>query len=250
MTQLGTHHPRGGWQKDEIDLLFDAVKNASEAGMPLRNVFNDVGEKLQRKPNSIRNYYYARVREMPELAPRQTPFRAFSQDELHQLLRNVLIGRGSGESVRACVIRLANGDRSAMLRYQNKYRSILKNRPDMLLAVADELRAEGLPCPDTVITCRHYGQTAASGAADALTALSRRLNDPAISSVLGGLCDLSAREEAAQAALQERSEANQQTETLYTRWMEARREADRLRVEVDILKMTLEDSGAVPLTPD
>lgn len=60
MTQ--TTHPRGGWQQEEIDLLFSAVKEAAENGRPLRDVFSEVGGQLSRKPNSIRNFYYARVR--------------------------------------------------------------------------------------------------------------------------------------------------------------------------------------------
>ena len=143
MTQ--TTHPRGGWQQEEIDLLFSAVKEAAENGRPLRDVFSEVGGQLSRKPNSIRNFYYARVREVPELAAKQAPLRTFTAEELHGLLRDVLMGRGQGESVRACVTRLAGGDRAGMLRYQNKYRSILKNRPEMLMEVAQELRAEGLP---------------------------------------------------------------------------------------------------------
>ena len=69
MTQ--TTHPRGGWQQEEIDLLFSAVKEAAENGRPLRDVFSEVGGQLSRKPNSIRNFYYARVREVPQLAARR-----------------------------------------------------------------------------------------------------------------------------------------------------------------------------------
>ena len=54
MTQ--TTHPRGGWQQEEIDLLFSAVKEAAENGRPLRDVFSEVGGQLSRKPNSIRNF--------------------------------------------------------------------------------------------------------------------------------------------------------------------------------------------------
>ena len=49
MTQATTNHPRGGWQKDEIDLLFSAVKEAAQGGKPLRDVFADVGDQLSRK---------------------------------------------------------------------------------------------------------------------------------------------------------------------------------------------------------
>ena len=61
MTQITTHHPRSGWKEDEARLLFDAVRAAAEDGRSLREVFQEVGGQLQRKPNSIRNYYYARI---------------------------------------------------------------------------------------------------------------------------------------------------------------------------------------------
>ncbi len=238
MTQATTNHPRGGWQKDEIDLLFSAVKEAAQGGKPLRDVFADVGDQLSRKPNSIRNFYYARVRETPELAPRQTPFRAFTEDELHELLRNVLVGRGQGESVRACVTRLANGDRAGMLRYQNKYRSVLKNRPELLLEVAQELRLEGLPCPDAVISCRRYDRASRDGAANRLSELGSRMDDPCVSSMIDGLCELMRRLEANAAVASEMSEEL----VPYRKWADARKEADRLRVEVDLLKIALEDA--------
>ena len=227
MTQTTTH-PRGGWQQQECDLLFAAVQEAARTGKPLRDVFADVGAQLNRRPNSIRNFYYARVREMPELSARHTPFRSFTAEEVHQLLRQVLIGRGQGESVRACVTRMANGDRAGMLRYQNKYRSILKNHPEMLMEVAQELRAEGLPCPENAAACRRYERSSANG--ETLEQLRPHLADPAVRSMVEALGSLLSRA--------------QPGETVpYQRWAEARREADRLKVEVDLLKMALEDMG-------
>ena len=76
MTQITTHHPRSGWKEEESRLLFDTVRAAAEDGRSLREVFQEVGGQLQRKPNSIRNYYYARIRETPELSTRPAPFRA------------------------------------------------------------------------------------------------------------------------------------------------------------------------------
>ena len=96
-----TVHPRGGWQQEESDLLFAKVREAAAEGTPLRDVFVQVGEELHRKPNSIRNYYYAKVKDEPALAPSKATFRAFDQEELHQLLRDVLMAKGRGESVRA-----------------------------------------------------------------------------------------------------------------------------------------------------
>ncbi|NLO85323.1 MAG: hypothetical protein GX096_07840 [Clostridiales bacterium] len=237
MTQVIGNHSRSGWQEDEIDLLFSAVQEATQEGTPLRNVFADVGEQLSRKPNSIRNFYYARVREVPELAPRQSSFRTFSQDELNELLRNVLIGRGQGESVRACVTRLAGGDRSGMLRYQNKYRSILKNKPELLVSIADELKAEGLPCPDVVISCRRYDRSAKADSSQTAQELTSRLSDPLVAKMLDGLCELLRRGDVPAQTAYEMSEEL----VPYRKWAEARQEADRLRVEVDLLKIALED---------
>ena len=224
MTQTMTH-PRGGWQQEEMDLLFSAVRDAEESGKPLRDVFADVGHKLHRRPNSIRNFYYARVREMPELSARRTPFRSFSPDEVHALLRDVLIGRGQGESVRACVTRLADGDRAGMLRYQNKYRAILKNHPEMLMEVAEELRAEGLPCPENAAACRRYERSMPED--EALSILRPHMADPAVRGMVEALT-----------ALLNRPQEN----VPYQKWAEVRREADRLKVEVDLLKMALEDA--------
>ena len=48
-----------GWQEQETSRLFSAVQEAQGSGAPLRQVFEDLSVDLGRKPNSIRNYYYA-----------------------------------------------------------------------------------------------------------------------------------------------------------------------------------------------
>ena len=229
MTQTITHSSRSGWQREEIDLLFQAVQEAEQSQKPLRDVFAEVGVKLSRKPNSIRNFYYARVREEPERAQRKTSFRTFTDEEVHELLRNVLIGRGQGESVRACVTRLAGGDRAGMLRYQNKYRSILKNRPEMLMEVAEELRIEGLPCPANAAACRRYERSAKCS--EVANRLEEHMTDPCVRAMAENLLSLLERQEV----------PTGMDSVPYAKWAETQREADRLRVEVDLLKMALED---------
>lgn len=231
MTQATINHPKGGWQQEEIDLLFSAVSEAAEQGKPLRDVFADVGAALSRRPNSIRNFYYARVHEMPGMAVRQTPFRSFTEDEVHHLLRQVLIGRGKGQSVRACVTELANGDRAGMLRYQNKYRSILKNKPEMLMEVAEELRMEGLPCPENAAACRHYERVIRPD--ETAERLVPHLTDPVVRSMVESLVTLLERKPQPEGMVP------------YARWADAQREADRLKVEVDLLKMALEDARSM-----
>ena len=92
-----------GWQEQETSRLFSAVQEARGSGAPLRQVFEDLSVDLGRKPNSIRNYYYACLRNQEQNTPRVQAFIPFTEAETHDLLRQVLTGCGQGMSVRACV---------------------------------------------------------------------------------------------------------------------------------------------------
>lgn len=202
----------GGWRPEEIDLLWKEIRAASETGAPLRDVFERMGETLGRKPNSVRNYYYMQLRDQAgEEFKRAAPFETFTDQEVHDLLREVLQARGRGESVRACVMALSGGNRTLMLRYQNKYRSILRRRPGLIEQVEQELRAEGLPCPEEDAPAR-------AGAARSGGQQLSALRDPDARIVLAALESLSRRAE--QGAVRER---------------------DRWKVEKDLLLMQAED---------
>ncbi len=178
---------RTGWQEDETTRLFTAVKEASATGAPLRSVFEALSDDLGRKPNSIRNYYYACLRQKPDAAYlRAAPFATFTPEETHHLLRQVLMARGQGISVRSCVMDMAGGDHSLMLRYQNKYRTLLKHRPEMIEAVREELRQEGLPYPKAPTIDR--ADSAFCDPED--TAAARLMAEPCVSAMLEGLKEL------------------------------------------------------------
>lgn len=138
--------PHGGWQKQEIEALKRSVDEATQAGESLRSVFERVGRELGRQPNSIRNFYYAQVRPHgDDTQPRALPFETFAPDEVDRLIESVLTARAQGMSVRACVRHLANGDRTLMLRYQNKYRSTVRTRPELVQRVMQRLSQQGIP---------------------------------------------------------------------------------------------------------
>lgn len=140
---------RGGWQAEETERLRQEIQHAAESREPLRSVFERMGQEFSRKPNSVRNYYYIQLRgQNRETMRRAAPFETFTPEEVHHLVREVLIARGRGESVRACVMRMAQGDHSRMLRLQNKYRSVLSKKPALICEIADELASEGYACPE------------------------------------------------------------------------------------------------------
>ena len=212
---------RTGWQETETDRLFRAVREANASGVPLRTVFERLSGDLGRKPNSIRNYYYACLRERPDAAPHVPAFQPFTPEETRRLLREVLIARGRGMSVRACVMQLAEGSHSRMLRYQNKYRTILKHRPDLIAEVCQELRQEGLPCPDAPLPPR--AEQADSAFCDPEDAAAARLMaQPCVHHMLEGLKELLRR-----AA---RAEEND----------ELQRALDRQKVQHDLLRIAWE----------
>ena len=145
------HSARLGWSAQEDALLFEAVRIAREAGAPLKAVFDDVAERTGRRPNSIRNYYYARVKqENGENAQLQhnPAFEPFTDEEIRHLLTTVLGAQARGVSVRACTLEMGDGDNRAMLRYQNKYRSLLKSNPALVRRIAKELKDQGKPSFD------------------------------------------------------------------------------------------------------
>ncbi len=224
MEQALHRSSRTGWRDEESDTLFSAVREASRQGTPLRSVFEQVASSLGRKPNSIRNYYYAQLRQRPETGlNRAAPFQTFTEEEVRELLRTVLMARGQGISVRACVMRMAGGDRGLMLRYQNKYRSILKNRPHLLAELAEELRREGVAVPENPDSSRQQDVPLRTASQlNRAQQLAQALGDPAVQQMLEGLNTLLQR-------------------ALAFRGRDKTVELDRLQITYDLARMRWED---------
>ncbi len=148
---IETRAAHAGWKTEEENLLFSEVERGRESGKPLKAVFDAVAKKTGRRPNSIRNYYYAKIKQdesRAACAAHCSAFVPFTDAEIRSLLRTVLIEQSKGVSVRACTLSMGGGDNKAMLRYQNKYRSLLKNNPELVHEVVKELRAEGIRAMD------------------------------------------------------------------------------------------------------
>jgi hypothetical protein len=129
---------RTGWKDNEKLMLWEEVKKAQKLGAPLKRVFETVARQTGRKPNSVRNYYYMKVKETGEIEQKPSTFVQFSRDEIYELLRTLLAAGARGESIRGASLKLAGGDKTLMLRYQNKYRSLIKTaRPLVDMVIAD-----------------------------------------------------------------------------------------------------------------
>ena len=140
MEQAIVARSRTGWNSAEEELLQRAVDRCRAAGEPLRTAFLQTAQQTGRRPNSVRNHYYASSKAGGDAAPAFLPF---SEEESLSLLKTVLLAKSAGESVRACTLRIAEGDTRRMLRYQNKYRALLKSRPALVDRARRELQEKG-----------------------------------------------------------------------------------------------------------
>lgn len=154
MTETIARGRRSGWSAAEDSLLWETADEAQQQGLPLKAVFERIAQRTGRRPNSIRNYYYAKAQTREDGRERKARFTPFEEGEVESLMETVLREKARGSSVRACLHKLSGGDHSLMLRYQNKYRSVLKTRPEMVNSIVQKLNAEGVSCEQPQVNAR------------------------------------------------------------------------------------------------
>lgn len=178
---------RSGWSESENQLLWETADEAQQQGLPLKAVFEQIARQTGRRPNSIRNYYYAQVRQHEDGQPHTARFVPFTQQEVDWLMEQVLTARSEGQSVRSCLQKLSGGDHSLMLRYQNKYRAVIKSRPDYVRQLVDRLNEKGISCDAPQVN--HRARADLGESAEALVAEAHRSGD----SELARACDVLAQ---------------------------------------------------------
>ena len=137
-----------GWTEQEDRALLERVLDARKTRQPLRTAFDAIAEKTERRPNSVRNHYYTQLKPVEKAEPAFLPF---SEEETDRLLDAVLLALSKGQSVRACTLAMADGDTRRMLRYQNKYRALLKSQPERVRAARNALIEQGHHVPDPFV---------------------------------------------------------------------------------------------------
>lgn len=139
-----TAREEGGWQAHEKSMLLYEIERAEAEGRPVKSVFQKVAEKTGRKPNSIRNYYYMKLKENEFVVNRIHTFVPFSKEEILNLIEVMLTEQVKGRSVRSIAMSMAEGDEKLMIRYQNKFRSTVRNNPDVVKEVMLELKKKDI----------------------------------------------------------------------------------------------------------
>lgn len=171
------------FKKTDIEELVKEVKRAKETGASLSSVFRFFAEKSGKASGSVRNAYYAAMknawlnenRESNENLSRKDGakdikdiigakrdekkppeiFRglkvnkivAFNECETDALVKKVLTGVTFGKSVRRAISEISDGEKEA-LRNQNKYRNTLKRDKPRVERLRKEIISEVGKCYD------------------------------------------------------------------------------------------------------
>lgn len=144
------------WSNVEVKKLFQTVEKYKNENKSLLDAFKEFAKKSNRKPNSVRNYYYLEIRELSQNIERQKKLGIdlsnhkvnfsdkFSEEETKNLIKEILRQKCMGVSVRKSCLNLADGDLSKMVRFQNKFRNISATNRKLYEQCLSELKIEGL----------------------------------------------------------------------------------------------------------
>lgn len=144
------------WKDEEVKKLFSHIEDCTKKGICLTTAFKIYAESNKRKPNSVRNYYYAELSHLEENSQRRqnlgidislhqkTMPKYFSQDETNQQITQILKLYHQGYSIRKACLKIANGNIDQMVRLQNKYRTVLKKQPEIIQNIEKNLENVGI----------------------------------------------------------------------------------------------------------
>lgn len=143
-----------GYTEEEVKTLVEYIKEGKKKGKTLTWLFETYGNQHGRAKGSVRNYYYALMKNEKQdervvklldgSSLSVEKIREFTPQETDEALKSILAEKSKGLSVRRAIFNLAGGDDKLMLRLQNKYRNTLKKQPQKLQALAKEMGLDGI----------------------------------------------------------------------------------------------------------
>ena len=145
-------------QPELLSIMKEEVGKARESNIPIIRAFEEIARRSGLKSNTIRNYYYRYIHANEQKVRKSTEYTGegfqdesaigtpFTPDETRTLMREMLIAQARGESVRGCAARLGKGNKRMLIRFQNKYRSVIAREPEYVTNLIKEIEAEGIAC--------------------------------------------------------------------------------------------------------
>ena len=153
-----------GYTEEEAKRLVEYIKDGKRAGKTLTKLFASYGAENGRARGSVRNYYYALMKNrkgderivklLDGSSLKVEQIREFTEEETDQALKSILLEKSKGLSVRKAIANLSQGDDKLMLRLQNKYRNVLKKQPERLEKIAEGMGLNEEECKKLLETGR------------------------------------------------------------------------------------------------
>lgn len=144
---------------EELKKLFLNASEAKELGASLSGVFSAFAKEKKLAKGTVRNVYYEYLKRFETDEALKEKFLAgktikaekiieFDELEARWLLKKVLIGLAFGKSVRRTILEITTGDAKKALRYQNKYRNMIRGERELVSEVIEEIKSEYGRCYD------------------------------------------------------------------------------------------------------
>ncbi len=142
-----------GYKNQDVLMLANYVKNKGNSS--LCSVFEKYALEHGKAKGTVRNLYYALAKK--SLVDKEfcdqylggkpisvSKIVEFNNQEEKDLIKRIMKDKSCGKSVRSSIMEMSNGDGKLALRYQNKYRNAIKNKPELILSIKNELIKEGV----------------------------------------------------------------------------------------------------------
>jgi hypothetical protein len=136
------------------ELMMSLIKKIKEnSGKNLSQVFREFALEENKSAGTIRNLYYAIARRAKDDKVFKENYlsgvdfstnkgKPFSKTDERELVKRIMLEKLKERSTRSAVLKLAGGDSKTALRYQNKYRAVIKNNAPLYEDIATEIEKE------------------------------------------------------------------------------------------------------------
>ena len=141
-----------GYKEKDVVGLAEFLKGKGNAS--LSETFERYGVLNGKAKGTVRNLYYALAKKSNEDAEFCHKYLdgkplavgkivEFNSCEETTLIKRILIAKNEGRSVRGAIMELSGGDGKTALRYQNKFRNAIKNKPELIANIISEMKKDG-----------------------------------------------------------------------------------------------------------
>jgi len=136
------------------ELMINLIKKIKEnRGKNLSQVFREFSLEFNKSSGTIRNLYYAIARRAKDDEVFKEKYldgvdfsnkkgKPFSKTDERELIKRIMLEKLNERSTRSAVLKLSGGDSKTALRYQNKFRAVIKNNAPLYKDIANEIENE------------------------------------------------------------------------------------------------------------